>query len=178
MEVIPGGGGTVPALLSYSHRTLSRRPRFSRHKLYMEGDPFEFELRITNDGDEPFPDSPMVVSARWLFQSGDAEERQLLLAPRELAPGASKGEKGTIELESAGYTHLYVSYAPHDHANGETLHDANGREIGPSGKVPLTCFRGSSVMELLSFWAIILASASAAISATALVITLMAFMHL
>ncbi len=174
---MPGAAGTLPALLSFSYRTLSRRPRFSRHKLFVEGDPFESDLRITNDGNEPFPRSDMLVTARWVFQSGDEEERQVRLAQGELAPGASKGDRESVELEAPGYTHLYVRYTPCDPAHGDVLHDARGREIDAMGTSALACFRGVSIVEHLSYWAIIFASVSAAIAAMAFVVSLLAFLH-
>jgi hypothetical protein len=129
------------------------------------------------DGSGPFPESDMVITTKRVFQSEDTEERQLTLLRHELAPGASKSDAGAVELESAGYTHLYVGYTPHDRAHGVVLHDAKGHEIGPSEKTALACFRGTSVIELLSFWAIILSSVSAAISATALLISVLAFLN-
>ncbi len=167
----------MPARLSFSFRTLSRRPRFSRHKLFVEGDPFESDIRITNDGSEPFPGSDMLVTARWVFPSGDEEERQIRLAKEELAPGASKGDRGSVELEAPGYTHLYVGYTPYDPMHGDVLHDARGRELDSSGTAALACFRGVSIVEHLSYWAIILASVSAAIAAMAFVVSLLAFVH-
>lgn len=161
----------MPARFEMFFLTLSKDPCLSSKKAFVEGDPFQYQIQITNDGTDSFPPMDMVVTGQWGFPDQRSHLVRMALSKGFLAPGQfARSEAMTVSVMSPGFALFTLDYRPY--GQGCVLHDSGGRDINPLDGKALASFRGVSIMELRTVTGLMLAATAAAISAVGLVLSI------
>jgi len=163
-------GSGVMDLFQVHFKTLSNRPWWRRQKEFVEGDLFEYETVVTNDGSARFPPSEMSVTAVWNFRSGQHHATNIRLASGQLAPTESARETALAAVMEDGYALLKIEH--HPYGQGCVLHDSGGREINWLAGNAVASFRGISRMELDTLAALYIAAIAALISGVGLLLSI------
>src|SRR3990170_1536616 len=151
----------------------SKKPWYSRGRIFVEGELFETRIRVTNDRSLAFPPKEMVLRCAWEYPTGQRNPIEIRLAAGQIEPGRSYDHPPQRRLVlSGGLVLLKLEYTPYD-GRDLVLYDEEGQEVRYQGNPALRTFRGVSVTELLTLSGLYLAAIAAAVSAVGLVLTVL-----
>lgn len=159
----------MPASLGISLRSLSRKPRLSRTKWFVENEEFELSGFIVNDDSQPFPPSDMWIEFKVLYPAGQTNRVTFNLAKGLLLAGESFSVPGKWKALSPGFALLYVDYRPY--GQGNVLHASGGDEINPASGDAMDGFHVVSRMEIHTLRGLYVAALAAILSGLGLLIT-------
>ncbi len=160
------------ARVTIAFRTLSKKPWFRFKKEFVEGDNYKEEIRITNEGSDPFPPSDMALKFRWTFPTGMRNRTRIQLNQGDIPPGSTLLiVEDEHKVLAPGFALLELHYTPY--GQGCVLYDSEGKEIKPLDPKPLAHFRGVAIMELRTLAALYLAAISSMVAAIGFLLNLL-----
>ena len=158
----------MSARFEFSHKTLSKKPRYRRKKEYVEGEEFAESVRITNVGDRPFPPVDMHIRISASFATRQESGWEFTLKSGSIEPGKSFDSHTERTVLASGFALFEFKCNPY--GQGAEFQDERGQaiELSPTA---FDSFHATSTLELATLAGLYFAAIGTILAAVGVILT-------
>lgn len=157
-----------PARLELSHKTLSKKPRYRRHKEYVENELYSTTLTITRTEKEPFPPSDVTFEIHVAYTNKLADSREVLLPKGSVTPEKPFSFSTKQRVTASGFALFSLGCSPYEQRS--QFADSEGRPI-EFGSYGIDNFHAVSNTDLATIAGLYLAAVGTILAALGLILT-------